>query len=190
MCGIAGYIGFESLTKYKIDQTLSIMKNRGPDHQSASSYSYSDKIINLLHSRLAIIDLDSRSNQPFTYENYHMVFNGEIYNYIEIRNELKKNGYTFKTDSDTEVLIKAYHFWKTNMFQKIEGMWSFAIYDDNTGKLILSRDRFGEKPLYIYKSNNGIYFGSEIKYIKSLSGHTFEVNEKQIYFAESINFHL
>jgi len=181
MCGIAGYIGKKRLEDNRVDDSLIKMSNRGPDFRAARNFEYNDTHTYLLHSRLSIIDLDPRSNQPYSFENLHMVFNGEIYNYIEVRKELKELGYHFNTDSDTEVLIKAFHSWNTGMFDRLEGMWAFAIYDDQTGKLFLSRDRFAEKPLFLYKTDNGIYFGSEIKFIKALSGVTLEINDTQVY---------
>ena len=108
MCGIAGYIGNKVIKKNIIDFCLIKMKNRGPDYQSYNEYKLFDKHICLLHSRLAIIDLDKRSSQPFVENNVTLIFNGEIYNYREIRNNLKNLGHTFKTSSDTEVLLKSY----------------------------------------------------------------------------------
>lgn len=121
-----------------------------------------------MHSRLNILDLNQRSDQPFTYNNLTIVFNGEIYNYLELKKLLKKNKVKFNTESDTEVLLKGYAYYGKSFFNLLEGMWAIAIWDDNNKKLILSRDRFGEKPLYILKNKNGVYFGSEIKFIKQL----------------------
>jgi asparagine synthase (glutamine-hydrolysing) len=181
MCGIAGYIGKKTLEDNRLDGCLLKMSNRGPDFRAARIFDHNETHTYLLHSRLSIIDLDSRSNQPYSFENLHIIFNGEVYNYIEVREELKRQGYHFITDSDTEVLIKAFHCWNTAMFSRLEGMWAFAIYDDQTGKLLLSRDRFAEKPLFVYKTVDGIYFGSEIKFIKALSGVTLEINDAQVF---------
>ena len=108
MCGIAGYIGKKQVSESAINKTLDLMKNRGPDHQDWCSFTANDTNVYLLHNRLSIIDVDKRSNQPFSFNDATLVFNGEIYNYIEIREELKKQGHIFTTDSDTEVLLKAY----------------------------------------------------------------------------------
>lgn len=176
MCGIAGYIGKKTIDKSAIDTTLHLMKNRGPDFQDWRSFVVNDTNIYLLHSRLSIIDLDERSNQPFSFNGATLVFNGEIYNYIEVRNKLKKQGHTFTTNSDTEVLLKAYLEYGEDCVQHFNGMWAFAIWDENNNKLFLSRDRFAEKPLYYFQDNDGFYFASEIKAIQSLRQKQLQVN--------------
>tara|TARA_Y100000385_G_scaffold205775_1_gene213225 strand:- start:575 stop:2386 length:1812 start_codon:yes stop_codon:yes gene_type:complete len=181
MCGIAGYIGKSPIQKKQIFDTISVMKNRGPDHQDHISFSNGEFFVTLIHSRLSIIDLDSRSNQPFFDEHCMLVFNGEIYNYLEIRKELENLGAIFKTSSDTEVLIKSYLYFGEECVNKFEGMWSFALFDKIENKLFLSRDRFAEKPLYYYESNQGFYFSSEIKAIKQLSGNKLSVNNHHLY---------
>jgi len=181
VCGIAGYIGKSPIQKKQILDTISVMKNRGPDHQDYISFSNGEFFVTLIHSRLSIIDLDSRSNQPFFDEHCILVFNGEIYNYLEIRKELENLGAIFKTSSDTEVLIKAYLHFGEECVNKFEGMWSFALFDKIENKLFLSRDRFAEKPLYYFESNQGIYFSSEIKAIKQLSGNKLSVNNNHLY---------
>ena len=181
MCGIAGYIGKRKIEKNNILSTLELMKNRGPDHQDYCEFVLGDLYICLLHSRLGIIDLDLRSNQPYQFEKLHLIFNGEVYNYIELREALLKRGYQFETDGDTEVLIKAFHCWGFEMYEKLEGMWSFAIYDEEKGAIHLSRDRFAEKPLFYHDTGEGFVFGSEVKFLKKLLNTTFEINETQIY---------
>ena len=176
MCGIAGFIGKTPPSETKIRRTLELMKNRGPDHQQAASFSLANSEIRLLHSRLGIIDLDPRSNQPFTIDNTTIVFNGEIYNYVELRQQLLKRGVELKTTSDTEVLLHYYRKFGQACVDHFEGMWAFAIWDQNLGEMFLSRDRFGEKPLYCFETADGLYFGSEIKFLKSLSGRSFPLN--------------
>jgi asparagine synthase (glutamine-hydrolysing) len=176
MCGIAGYYGFEFIDTKKLNITLGLMKNRGPDASGIIKKKLGKKKLYFLHSRLSIIDLDKRANQPFIYKNLLLVFNGEIYNYIELRNDLIKVGYKFETNSDTEVLIKSIEYFGKRVFDKIEGMWAFAIFDLKKNKLILSRDRFGEKPLFYKKDESGIYFGSETKFIQSLYGKKLKPN--------------
>ena len=183
MCGIAGYIGSTPLKQKVIDKTLPLMKRRGPDAQQACSYQKPSEnhFVTLLHSRLSIIDLNERATQPFIYDDYVLSFNGEIYNYLEIRKILEKEGLKFKTDSDTEVLAAALNFWGADALDRLEGMWAFAWYDTKTGDLLLCRDRFGEKPLYYYRDDKGaLFFGSEIKFIKSLKGSGFELNENHL----------
>ena len=180
MCGIAGYIGNTTIINQTIYDTLSLMKKRGPDQQEYKSFSYNDRNMYLLHSRLSIIDLGVRSNQPFQIKDYFIVFNGEIYNYLELKTQLIKQGVLFNTTSDTEVLLQYYIEYGEDCIKYFEGMWAFAIYNTSTGKLFLSRDRFGEKPLYYLKSDNGLFFGSEIKFLRSLSGIKLSPNSVQI----------
>jgi len=164
MCGISGYIGKDTLSPKVIKKTLLLMRNRGPDaNGSCNFFDKKNKInVNLLHTRLGIIDLDERSNQPFFFENLILIYNGEIYNFKDIKKKLIEYNYRFKTTSDTEVLIKAYHKWGENCFKLFDGMWSVCIYDLKKHEMILSRDIFGEKPLYIYKNHNTLVFGSEL----------------------------
>ena len=181
MCGIAGFIGNEKISNVVINKSLFLMKNRGPDNQSYCHLKINNSSnIYLLHSRLSIIDLKNRSNQPFKKKHITLVFNGEIYNYKEIKKDLEELGYKFYTESDTEVLANAYLQYGEKCVDYFEGMWAFAIWDDKIKKLFLSRDRFGEKPLFFYKNQKGIYFGSEIKFIKSLSSDSFRINTDKI----------
>ncbi len=183
MCGISGFIGNKKYfpNKKKIHQCINLMKRRGPDNQSFKKFE--KKISYLLcSSRLSIIDINERSNQPLEDENGVLVFNGEIYNYLEIKNELKKKGIKFKTNSDTEVLLKFLnHEGEENLF-KLDGMWAFAYFSKRRDKLILSRDKFGEKPLFYYHNvKKGIlFFGSNINYIKKLSDKKIDINQDKI----------
>jgi len=169
MCGISGFIGFRKIETNTIKSTLKLMKNRGPDKQD---YFYKkinkDCFVYLLHSRLSIIDLKDRSHQPFRIGDYVLIFNGEIYNFIELKKKIMSE-IQFKTKSDTEVILQYFIKYGSKCFDYFEGMWSLAIYNINKKKLILSRDRFGEKPLFIMEKDHGIYFASEIKYLKNLA---------------------
>ena len=176
MCGIAGFIGNIKIKDRDITKTLEIMKNRGPNSKGVSQFYYKKNSIYLLHTRLKIIDLSNRSNQPFVLKDNILIFNGEIYNYIEIKKKLLNLGYKFKTNSDTEVVLVAYMHYGENCVKYFEGMWALVIWDHKRKKLFFSRDRFGEKPLFYYRNSNGLYFGSETKYIQSLSGLKFEPN--------------
>ena len=182
MCGISGYISDKNfLDNDNIKKTLDLMKRRGPDSQDFFQKNYQSKEVALLHSRLNIIDLNSQSNQPFYDKDFILIFNGEIYNYIELRNDLKKKNYTFNTNSDTEVLLKAFQEYGEKCVDYFIGMWSFAIWDLKNKKLFLSRDPFGEKPLYYTLGHNFFFFASEIKFIKSLCKKKFEINKDKIY---------
>ncbi|MDX1959913.1 MAG: asparagine synthase (glutamine-hydrolyzing) [Leptospiraceae bacterium] len=180
MCGIAGYIGKKELSESTIHQLLNLMKNRGPDYQSYKKFILGNRIIYLFHSRLSIIDLDSRSHQPFQIGNYWIIFNGEIYNFPELKLELQKSGVNFRTNSDTEVLLNAYILYGDSCVKKFEGMWSFAILDIKNNHIFASRDRFGEKPFYYYSESENFYFGSEIKFINRLLPNKLSVNNNQL----------
>ena len=156
------------------------MHNRGPDNRDYKSISEGNVNVILLHSRLNIIDLEARSNQPFTIGDYTIIFNGEIYNYVELRRQLEQEGVTFRTESDTEVLLQYYIRYGESCVNHFEGMWSFAIYDRKNARLFLSRDRFAEKPLYYYSTPDGIFFASEVKFIQSLMAGRLSVNYQQI----------
>lgn len=177
-------MGCRVIDEQKILSALTLMRNRGPDAQRfdyVSGYAATGKLnVLFLHSRLSIIDLDERANQPFTIGACTIIFNGEIYNYIELREDLKKLGAVFRTTSDTEVLLQSYLHYGPKCVERFEGMWSFAIWDQSNKRLFLSRDRFAEKPLYYYQGEDGLYFASEIKTLKCLSGQQFTVNRRQL----------
>lgn len=181
MCGIAGYFGKSLISKNIINKTLKNMKERGPDFSNYFSRSHTNNLfIYLLHSRLSIIDLHPRSNQPLVIGDDIIIFNGEIYNYIELKKDLMDKKINLLTNSDTEILLQYYKIYGEKCVNYFEGMWSFAIYNTKKQRLFLSRDRFGEKPLYFYSNKNGIFFGSEIKYIINLSNQKFEPNISKV----------
>jgi asparagine synthase (glutamine-hydrolysing) len=168
MCGISGIINLDK--SRALESQISIMNqvihHRGPD--SGQFYLYEN--LALGHRRLSIIDLTEEGNQPMHYKNkYTIVFNGEIYNYIEIKNELILNHYTFESNSDTEVILCAYDFWGEECVSRFNGMWSFSILDKEKNILFISRDRFGVKPFYYSKYNSQFIFGSEIKQILEIT---------------------
>ena len=171
MCGIAGYWGSAPPTDAAVAATLALMQRRGPDGQRSIRLPAGDgREAVLLHARLSIIDLDARANQPFTISGATIVFNGEIYNYVELRERLERDGVMFRTTSDTEVLLQYYLRYGEDCVRHFEGMWSFAIWDATRRSLFLSRDRFAEKPLYLLRRPGAIYFGSEVKLLAALAG--------------------
>jgi asparagine synthase (glutamine-hydrolysing) len=178
MCGIAGYIGSRELPAERLDATLALMRRRGPDHAAYRRFvTPAGKHVALLHSRLSIIDLDERSNQPLNVDDSWIVFNGELYNYVELKAELERGGFAFRTSSDTEVILRALREHGTQTaLDKAEGMWAFAAYDERSGTLTLSRDRFGEKPLYVVRDESGLTFGSEVKFLSALRGERLPVD--------------
>lgn len=169
MCGITGFITKNDSSIYKkdelLDNMLAQLEHRGPDDCGKRFYSSENYLFALGHRRLSIIDISSNGHQPMGYQNWSIVFNGEIYNYKEIRDELKNKGYHFQTETDTEVVIKSYIEYGMGCFKRFNGMWAIALYNDKTKQLILSRDRSGVKPLYYYFHNGFIAFASEIKAI-------------------------
>lgn len=173
MCGIAGIIG--NYKESQLDSMLVSQHHRGPD---ATGKYFDSGFAALGHNRLAIIDLSAQSNQPFIDNSgrYVLVFNGEIYNYIEIKAVLQ-NQYDFKTESDTEVLLAAFIVYGKSCLEKFSGMFAFAIWDNQENKLFAARDRFGVKPFYYSLINNVFYFSSEIKALHA-SGILKEPNEK------------
>ncbi len=163
MCGIVGEFCFSNIDiDLKIfNRMLSCVKERGPDHSDV----FLDKKIRLGHSRLSVIDLTENSNQPFCDENSGMVivYNGTIYNYKRLRNELRSKGHIFKSEGDTEVVLKSFIQWGHDCPNYFEGDFSFAIWDKKKEELYIARDRFGVKPLYYTFNNNFFRFSSNTK---------------------------
>lgn len=181
MCGIAGYFGSRTLDPGRIGTCIGLMGRRGPDHAGYRMFTNGEgRTAYLLHSRLSIIDINERSNQPFNVDRHWAIFNGELYNFIELRKWLEDAGEPFQTNSDTEVFVRAIARRGLDVLSRCEGMWALAFFDESDGSLTLSRDRFGEKPLYLYRSPDGVYFGSEAKFIFALLGRTLPVNRTQI----------
>ncbi len=177
MCGIVGFINNSKNKKPIIKKMNDRIIHRGPDSEGF----YVDDFIALGHRRLSIIDL-STGNQPMYNEDKTMVivFNGEIYNYVELRDELKNKNHKFATSCDTEVLIHGYEEWGCELPKKLRGMFAFAIYDIKKKELFLARDNFGIKPLYYAKFNNTFMFGSEIKSLLEHPDFHKELNEDLI----------
>ena len=180
MCGIAGYFGHRKLSDKIISNTFDLMHSRGPDSKNFYKLRIKDKSLYLLHTRLKIIDLSNKANQPFFYKGNILIYNGEIYNYLDLKKKLIKLGYKFKTSSDTEVILLSYLQYGEKCVNYFEGMWSFVIWDRKKEKIFISRDRFGEKPLFYYKENKDFFFGSETKFIQSLANTTPEINDDLI----------
>lgn len=182
VCGIAGYIDKSDkckASKALVKKMTDALIHRGPDAEGQ----WIDKHIALGHRRLSIIDLDAKSNQPMVSHDgrYVITFNGEIYNYIEIKKELLEKGAIFQTNSDTEVIIEAYREYGTDCFNRFNGMWAFALYDIRKQKIIISRDRFGIKPIYTVDNDDVFVFASEIKAIIAAFPEENIPNETCIY---------
>lgn len=192
MCGITGIFNCkESINTSNFYKSHVLIKHRGPDDEGFVSLNGKEiknfrgsdttkhfnhlphiqevKESNLIigHRRLSIIDLSYSGHQPFTYKNWVLAYNGEIYNYKELRKELQELGYNFETDTDTEVFLLSYFHFGNACFEKFIGMWAAALYNTETKELVLCRDFFGIKPLYYHIKNETIIFGSEIKFLIS-----------------------
>ena len=161
-----------------LNKTINQISYRGPDNQSI----FIENNVGMAHARLSIIDLSPEANQPFTSldNNYIIIYNGEIYNFQEIKEELIKEGIKFKTNSDTEVLLNSYIFWGESFIKKLNGMFAFVIFDKKSKEVFVGRDRFGVKPLYYFNYNNLLIFSSEIKGILNYLSKV-EINTESIY---------
>lgn len=169
MCGIAGFIDFNGNSSREIIEGMAqSMPHRGPDGQGVFFKETSGVQVGLGHRRLSIIDLSHAADQPMQYDGLHVVFNGEIYNYNEIRDELIGLGHQFQTHSDTEVILHAWRQWGEKCIQQWRGMFAIILFDEKTHEVIGIRDRPGVKPLNYYYHNNVFLFGSEFK---ALMGH-------------------
>jgi len=186
MCGLAFFASKKKLSKKIVLQTLNAMKNRGPDSQCFYECKLEDLNLYFLFSRLSIIDLQNRSNQPYIKKNCILLFNGEIYNYLEIKKYLQSKKIVFETNSDTEVLLESYKHWGDSFVNHLNGMWAFVLYNRESKEIIVSRDRYSEKPLFYHQSTTNITFASETKYINILRPDSKKKNIKKI--KENIQF--
>jgi asparagine synthase (glutamine-hydrolysing) len=169
MCGISGIINKTGLPVElnEIKKINDIIYHRGPDDEGF----YFHTCFAFGHRRLSIVDISSFGHQPMGYlGKYKITYNGEIYNYIELRELLKNNGYTFSSETDTEVILAAYDYWGTECLGYFNGMWAFCVHNVSNNELFFARDRFGVKPLYYYEDTSFFKFGSEIKQLLNDEG--------------------
>lgn len=181
MCGIVGQLNLENkaIEQESISLMMQKMKHRGPNDNGT----FIEESVGFGFVRLSIIDLSADGHQPMTSidGNYVIVFNGEIFNYIELREELIQKGYTFRTKTDTEVLLNAYIEWGEDGLNKLNGMWSFAVYNKRENQIFICRDRYGIKPLYYYTEDNNFYFASEIPSILAICKSKIEANNAAVF---------
>jgi asparagine synthase (glutamine-hydrolysing) len=164
MCGIAGFVDFrKASTEAVLRQMTDAMDHRGPDDSGYEVYQHGQAAIGFGQRRLSILDLSPLGHQPMHFNDLVVDFNGEIYNFKEIRKELEQKGYSFTSWSDTEVILKGYHCWGLDVLQKFIGMYAIALYDRTKDQVIFMRDRAGVKPLYYFWKNEVFLFGSELK---------------------------
>src|SRR5579871_447807 len=164
MCGIAGIISNNTslVNAERLQKMTDAIAHRGPDGEGI--WMNDSKNAGLGHRRLSIIDLSENASQPMHFlDRYTIIHNGEIYNYVELRNDLEKKGYQFRSRSDTEVILAAYDLFKAECLQYFDGMFAFAIWDEKEQQLFCARDRFGEKPFYYFFSDEQFLFASERK---------------------------
>lgn len=182
MCGIVGIVKKIGLVRQQeldsVQEALKVQSHRGPD----ASFFWADQKVILGHNRLSIIDLSTSANQPFHRDDLGLViiFNGEIYNYKVLKDELLKLGATFITSSDTEVLLLAFHYFGESFLKKLVGMFAFLIYNKISGEVFMARDRFGEKPLFYIETSNAIYFASELRALREIYPDSMTINQAAV----------
>jgi len=208
MCGIFGVISDTKIDNNQLLKVSKAIKHRGPDDEGYILFNKNINVVEtaggddtvheiaaahikdcgnftsaFLHRRLSVIDLSVTGHQPMSYDNGNLwiMLNGEVYNYIELKNELVKKGYKFKSTSDTEVVLAAYKEWGEDCVLKFNGMWAFVIWDVKNNVFFFSRDRVGIKPLFYYNKDSKFVFCSEIKGIRAFLSNNLTLNEKQIY---------
>jgi asparagine synthase (glutamine-hydrolysing) len=175
MCGIAGLYGIPADADV-LPRMLDAIAHRGPDAEGVHEIVSHGADVRLGHRRLSIIDLSEAANQPFEKDGLIIVYNGELYNYKELGEELRASGVRFRTTSDTEVVLEAWRKWGADCLNRFRGMFAFAMLDTRTGRLVLARDPFGIKPLFIARRNGGLAFASELKGITPALGNDLKVN--------------
>jgi len=188
MCGITGIISKNKnlITQNRVKSASGSLAHRGPNDEGI--FINEENTIALGHRRLSIIDLSKNASQPMSYlGRYRIIHNGELYNYLEVREELKKKGYNFSTQSDTEVIVAAYNAYGAVCLQKFDGMFAFAIWDEKEHLLFAARDRFGEKPFFFSFDHEQFLFASEIKALWKM-GLKKEVNLRMLYNFLSIGY--
>ena len=173
MCGIAGFLHFDGrldrdTAVARVTRMVDVIRHRGPDDRGV----WTDGTCGLGHARLSIIDLSPAGHQPMATHDgrYWIVFNGEIYNFQEIRTELEARGAQFRSHSDTEVILEGYRVWGDAVIDRLRGMFAFALWDSTLQRLLLARDRLGKKPLYWCRLGNALIFGSELKALVAWPG--------------------
>lgn len=181
MCGICGYIDYAGrIENHVLDNMVTSLRHRGPDDRGYEFFLTSQAGIGLGHARLSILDLSKAGHQPMHYDDLTIVFNGEVYNFREIREELVKKGHHFISNSDTEVVLHSFKEWNTDCVSRFIGMFAFVIYDKSTQKLYMCRDRAGVKPLYYHINDSFFAFGSELKSLMAIPQFERIISEEAV----------
>ncbi|MFH1878922.1 MAG: asparagine synthase (glutamine-hydrolyzing) [Candidatus Omnitrophota bacterium] len=183
MCGIFGSITDNGLDERGLRAVSDILAHRGPDDEGRESIDIKGRRVDLVHRRLSIIDLSEKGHQPMYDEKKErcVVYNGEVYNFAEIKTELEEKGYVFFSHSDTEVILKSYMEWGTECVHKFRGMFSFAVLDKPEGKFFIFRDHAGIKPLYYHSRGGKFFFSSELKSFMAVAGFEKEIDPSAVY---------
>src|SRR5918996_564092 len=168
MCGIVGTYNLGGVDDVR--RMSHAIAHRGPDAEGTYDHPDGHAHVSLGHRRLSIIDLSDAANQPFVKDGLVLVYNGELYNYQALRTELAGFGVTFRTNSDTEVLLEAWRRWGPQSLTRLRGMFAFALYDERSETLVLARDHFGIKPLFYTARDGGVAFSSELKGLAPVVG--------------------
>lgn len=182
MCGICGYLRPKLISNKLLTQMNDTMYHRGPNDSGTWEKQKEEYGVGLAQRRLSILDLSELGHQPMVSKDGKVVisYNGEVYNFIQLRDELEKKGYGFRSNCDTEVIITAYQEWGCDCFQKFNGMFAIAIYDESQDRIVLARDRMGKKPLYYYHRGKEFVFGSELKPIMKYPEFRKEIDRSVI----------
>lgn len=179
MCGICGIVGFNDTEQARsaVQKMNAILRHRGPDDEGV--WLCESPALAFGHRRLAIIDLSQKAAQPFTSHDgrFTITYNGEVYNYRELREKCSKRGSIFSSQSDTEVIIECYRHWGCDAFKEFKGMWAFVLFDNSKNSLIFCRDPFGIKPLYYGTKNDVLFFASEPKALRAIDEHFSQIDE-------------
>ena len=189
MCGIAGYITLNnSINPTQLKKATSLLQHRGPD--AGGFYFSDDEKVGLGHRRLSILDLSASANQPMYSSdgNHIIIFNGEVYNFTELRQKLKDKGASLRTSSDTEVILQSFVEQGVECFKHFNGMFALAIYNIKTRLLTLCRDHAGVKPLFFYYDETSFIFASELKSIKSIKGARLDINKASVPYFLHLGF--
>jgi len=183
MCGLAGFVDFLRKTDvHTLDQMTESLHLRGPDDKGVFSRQGPEAQVGLAHTRLSVIDLSAAGHQPMRHRHFVIVYNGELYNYAEIKISLENLGKKFQSNSDTEVILQAYEHWGKACVQKFIGMFAFAIYDEEKEELVLCRDRIGVKPLYFYYADDLFLVGSELKALRKHPRFPKRISREAVYW--------
>ena len=179
MCGIVGAIGVENIGA-SFPMLVDRLAHRGPDAAGIFEEQFSGQDVKLGHRRLSIIDLTDSANQPFEKDDLVLIYNGEVYNYRQLRSEIERFGVTFQTNSDTEVVLEAWRLWGAKSLLRLRGMFAFALYNRRNGTMVLARDPFGIKPLFMLRKGAGLAFASELKALLPLLGADAAIDDSGV----------